>query len=473
MKNMNTLNFKKLKSIIEIIKSNNINDEDTFDFFRTLNMKNNYDETLAKNQLFFFNYANEKDIIDGWIDEIFDYRKYIDNIINTRKNATFVIEPHMEEKFQNKNLKYIVVENIPKSIDELYYYYLNKSKAITIGVTGTVGKTTCVGLIENVLKRKYKVLRLYSKRITPHILKMFIINSLTDDVDIITLEMSIFYKEHVKILSELLPPTIASILNIKEDHLNEGGLNNLEDILIYKAQILKNAEHLILNYDDNLINKLSLENHKIKYKNKIITTTNADNITEINSKDFLMFDEYFIIKGNKIKPFINTKLTYIQYLITYKIAELLNVEEKDILEGLNTYTPVENRIGRKVAFNKKIIFDGDITGYERLKELSNNFYDKVYLVLRKVGSSEEIGNVLKIGELFNKFDKVYIFKDVEYLKYYKNYQNVLLVDNHDFMKNIDGTIIYHYSGYYRVWDEFNENNLNIYDNEIYKIKRCD
>jgi len=41
------------------------------------------------------------------------------------------------------------------------------------------------------------------------------------------------------------------------------------------------------------------------------------------------------------------------------------------------------------------------------------------------------------------------------------------------MKNIDGTIIYHYSGYYRVWDEFNENNLNIYDNEIYKIKRCD
>jgi len=80
-----------------------------------------------------------------------------------------------------------------------------------------------------------------------------------------------------------------------------------------------------------------------------------------------MFDEYFIIKGNKIKPFINTKLTYIQYLITYKIAELLNVEESDILEGLNTYTPVENRIGKKVAFNKKIIFDGDITGYERLK----------------------------------------------------------------------------------------------------------
>lgn len=469
---MNILNYKKLKNIIEVIKSHNVNDEDTFDFFRTMNIKN-YDETLAKNQLFFFNYGAEKDVIDGWIDEIFDYRKYVTNITETRKNATFVIEPHMEKELSSTNLKYIVVDNIPASIDKLYSYFLNKSKAKVIGVTGTVGKTTFVGLLENILKTKYKVLRIYSKRITPHILKMFIINSLTEDTDIITLEMSIFYKDHVKILSELLPPTIACILNVSTDHLNEGGLNTIDDILIGKAQILKNAKHIILNYDDELINKLKLDNHNVKYKNKIITKTASNEITKINLENLLTYEDCFLIKGHKIKPFILTKLTYIEYLMAYKIAEIFEIEEKEIINSLNTYTPVENRIGKKQAFNKKIIFDGDITGYERLKELSNNFYDKVNLVLRKVGSSEEIGNTLKIGELFNKFDKVYIFKDVEYLNYYKNYPNVVLVDNNDFLNNIDGTIIYHYSGYYRVWDEFDENNLNIYDNEKYKIKRCD
>ena len=90
-------------------------------------------------------------------------------------------------------------------------------------------------------------------------------------------------------------------------------------------------------------------------------------------------------------------------------------------------------------------------------------------MLRKVGSAENTFRIKNIVDFFNKFEKVFIFSDINYLDELKNEKNVVIVDNNDFIKKLDGEIIYHYSGYYRVWDKFDEKNLNIYDREKYII----
>ena len=57
----------------------------------------------------------------------------------------------MLNKIENKNTKLIVVDNIMKSIDDLYDYVINNNTFKVVSVTGSAGKTTTVGMIEKVL----------------------------------------------------------------------------------------------------------------------------------------------------------------------------------------------------------------------------------------------------------------------------------------------------------------------------------
>ncbi len=158
-----------------------------------------------------------------------------------------------------------------------------------------------------------------------------------------------------------------------------------------------------------------------------------------------------------------------QYAVAYKVGKELGLTDEEIKRGMEDYIPVENRVQKEIAFNKSILFDGDVTTYERIKELSDNMYENKYLVLRKVGSAENTLRIANIKDFFPKYKKVFIFKDVEYLDELKEECNVEIVTNHDFMKELKGCIIYHYSGYFRVWDKYDENNLHIYDKVKYPI----
>ena len=72
-------------------------------------------------------------------------------------------------------------------------------------------------------------------------------------------------------------------------------------------------------------------------------------------------------------------------------------------------------------------------------------------------------------EYFDKFSKVYVFDDIEYLTILTKHKNVCVVNNHDFMKDYQGTIFYHYSGYFRDYDVIDENNLFDITGDTYKI----
>lgn len=467
---MNKMNLEELSRVVPIIAINNVELTDEFDYFRIVSLEKNKYDRLAKNPLFFFSYSLESEVNDGWYPKEFDLRKKANDIIKNNPNMTFVIEEGMVDSIENKNAKFIVVPSISDAIDRLFEYTKNKYKPNVVGVTGSVGKTTTVGLIESVLKEKYKVLRIYSKRITPIILKANIINFLDDKIDYIVLEYSIYYHDHVKILSTLLPPTIACMLNISSSHMGVDTLNTLDDICVNKAEILRNANASIINIDDEYLRKLIFSNYGIEYRGDVLFESDLNYIDMVTPTDIeVVGDEIKINEILKVKPFILSKLAKTQYKIAGEVGLLCGLSKEETERGLNSYAPVENRLKSENAFGKDIIFDGDITTYERMKELSDLEYETSYLVIRKVGSNENTLRISNITDFFNKFKRVFIFDDIEYLDEFKNHENVTIVSNHDFMNDLDGKIIYHYSGYYRVWDSFDENNLNIYDREKYPI----
>lgn len=449
---MNSIKLEELRSIVPILGTRNIQNDELFDYFRIVNLNNKNYENQAINPLYFLSYNTEEEIKDGWFTSKFDLREHVNKIIEKYPQATFVIEKNMEQKIKDFNAKYIVVDSITNTIDLLFNYIKEKHSAKVISVTGSVGKTTTVGLIEAVLKCKYHVLRIYSKRITPIILKANIINFLTDDIDYIVLENSIYYHDHVKKLCELLPPDIACMININSSHLNVDLLNSLDDICIYKSEILRNAQIGFINESDELLNYLNLSDGIIDYNGEPLFKTTLQQLVKLDISKVKIHNRRFNINDSiEVTPFILSNLSKIQYLIAYQIGKTLEIEDKDIENSMNAYEPVENRLNTKKAFGKEIIFDGDITTYERMKELASSLYDKTYLVMRKVGSAENTYRIADIIKHFDAFEKVYIFDDIEYLEELKYHPKVTVVNNHDFMKELDGKIIYHYSGFYRTW----------------------
>lgn len=469
---MNRVTLEELRSIIPILSTKNTQKDDFFDYLRIVDLNKKQYEEKTTNLLYFFSYNTEEEIKAGWYTGKFDLREHANEIIKKYPQASFVIEQEMEKNILDPKAKYIVVKNIPDAIDCLFQYIKEKSHAKVISVTGSVGKTATVGLIEEILKSKYRVLRIYSKRITPIILKANIINFLDNDIDFIVLENSLYYHDHVKELCKLLNPDVACILNIKSSHLNIDILKTLEDICIYKSEILKKARIGFINGSDNYLRSLTLKDGNIEYNKKKLFKTTLEQLISVNMNEIKVHKENFIINDSlEVTPFILSNLSKIQYLMAYKVAKIYGINDEDIENSLNNYQPVENRLHTEIAFGKYIIFDGDITTYERMQELANTLYDEKYLILRKVGCSEIIYHIEDITDHFDAFKKVFIFDDIEYLDELKKHPKVEIVNNHGFMKELSGKIIYHYSGYYRTWKNFDENNLKIYDKEKYVIKR--
>ncbi len=467
---MNKTNKFKLRELIDIcdVIKTHVSDEDCiFDYLRIVSLGKEY-ETKNYNILFFPIYFTEYDIQDSWMPRYVDLRPKIAEIMAKHPEYTYIVETNMLSLFDNDKYQYIVVNNLYDAIDKLYTYQLNKIHPQVIAVTGSVGKTTCVGLIEKVLSTQYKVHRIYHKRITPILLKAHIINLLVEGIEIITLENSIYYKDHVKVLSTILKPDIACFITLNSEHLYKDGMNTIEDLAVAKAEIFRHAKIGFYNEQNEYIKKLHLQDNVLYFANQALFATSMSHLQPFMTNKYCQ-DDKFILDKQIIKPYLLSQLSLIQYSLAYELGLLFQINQQAIINALNEYVPVEKRLTKCQLFGKNVLFDGDISSYERLKQLSNNHYQNKILVIRKFGSAEEIEDYSHVPELFANYDYVYLFDDIAYLNLLNTKANTIVVHNHDFLNNYSGHIFYHYSGYFRDYDKVTMQNLLDIKNDAYKI----
>ena len=170
MKKRNRITIKNLKKIIDIIEVKNIKETESYNYMRIIKENINLDRAKV---LYFPIYLNKNDDQGGWYISDRDLRVYINNIIEKNPNATFVVEKQMLKQITNLKAKLIIVNNIMESIDKLSDYYIKKVHPTTILVTGSVGKTSTVGLIEKVLKPKVLIFSFRSRFILSASCKIF------------------------------------------------------------------------------------------------------------------------------------------------------------------------------------------------------------------------------------------------------------------------------------------------------------
>ena len=443
MKKRNKITLNELEKVIDIIDKKNIKQTDEYDYFRII--KENISLENAK-VLYFPIHLNVNDDQGGWYVSNRDLREYINNIIKSNPKATFLIEQDMVPNIESKTAKLIIVNNIMESIDRLSNYYLEKSKAKTILVTGSVGKTSTAGLIEKVINKN--VLRIYSKRITPIILKAKLMNYLTKDIEYLVLEAGLFYRHHVKFFSDYLKPYIGIFLNVLPEHIGIDHIMTMDDIVKNKLEVFRYVEYALINKADEYLKNVEFFKNQIKYSDY-----------KIDSKIKEVWD---ISKFNsKINLYVNTELSKIEYQAAYTIGEILKIPQKTILKRLDKALPVENRTQKEKIYNHEIIFDGDVSGIARFSLFTKHNYPKAVLIIRALTEDgEESEDYKLLDNFFNRFEKIYIFDNVQVKNQLKSL-NIQTVKNHDFMKNIsqDTTIFYHYGSYYRKFSKFDLENL--------------
>ncbi len=297
-------------------------------------------------------------------------KKYLINKVelNKIKFDYVLISPGIDKK--KCSLKKFLFKNSKKIISELDIFYLSHPKNIKITITGTNGKSTTSKLLYEVLKKKYKDIRLAGNIGRPLLLERKV-NKNT----IFVIEASSYQIEY----SKYFKTDYAVILNISPDHLERHG--SLNNYIKAKFKLFKNQTqngYAFIDPENKLVIK-ELKKNKIQskvikvnlrlFKKFKVSINNFyfDDLNNINNLKFVLeISRRFKVKKNKIIDAINSfkGLNYRQQVI-YKNKKLLIMNDSkstSFSSSLNILKSYKNifwivggqyKKGDKLILNKK------------------------------------------------------------------------------------------------------------------------
>ena len=205
-------------------------------------------------------------------------------------------------------------------------------KGLSIGITGTNGKTTTVSMVEKILKECGLAAKACGNIGAP----MLEVLSEPDDTVAIA-EISSFQLETLNSFC----PHIAVVLNITEDHLNRH--YNMENYIFLKRKILKNlteTEYAVLNYDDPTVRAFA---EGVKAKTLWFSLRERVNGAYLFEGD-LYYGEEKILSAEEL---LVSGLHNVQNaLAAVACAKLLGVETEQIASSLKDFRGVKHRIER-------------------------------------------------------------------------------------------------------------------------------
>lgn len=304
---------------------------------------------------------------------------------------TFIIDN--DHTFFKDDINLIKVENTTKALGYISKYYKEKYNITSIGVTGSVGKTSTKDIIYSVLKEKYNTLKNEGNLNNEIGLPKTLFN-LNDTYEVAVLEMGMSFKDEIKHLADITRPNIAVISNVGMSHIEN--FDNQEGIFNAKMEItsyFKEDNILIVNGDDSYLSKLKKEN--LSYK---LITYGFDDDNDIVCTSYKIMNDKinFVAKynGEEFNCLIPTVAKHNIYnsMAAIVIGKLLNIETSKIIEGLNNFQITK---GRLTVINKK-----DIT---IIDDSYNASYDSMVSALNvlKLYNNRKIailGDILETGD---------------------------------------------------------------------------
>jgi UDP-N-acetylmuramoyl-tripeptide--D-alanyl-D-alanine ligase len=241
-------------------------------------------------------------------------------------------------------INYILVRNSLDALQDIAAAYHAMFGAVTVGVTGSAGKTTTKDMIASVLAQKYNVLKTEGNfnNQTGVPLTLFRQDH-THGVAVVEMGMNHFGE--IRRLSAMARPDICVITNIGDAHIEY--LGSKEGIFRAKSEMMefmKPGGAVVVNGDDPFLAGL-----KDSYENVKTFGFSADNDFTIESfaLNGLMGSRFTLtMDGKQEEFFINVPGQHMLYnaLCAVAVGSLTGVSVKEMRDGLNAYSPESGRM---------------------------------------------------------------------------------------------------------------------------------
>lgn len=446
------LNLRILKQILSDVKFFGLRGNEDIDVFNIAHLKEFESLPRQGNTLYFVVY-NDNPEVAGWYNKPFDRSVKIENFLGASEKVVYLVDNRVADK-RLQGARYIRVGDIYKAIDEIRNHIVLRINPKIIGVTGSVGKTTGVSLIECVLKKKFDCGRIYSKRLTPLTLSSWLVNFLEPSHEILVLEYSMYRKNHVDILTDLLRPQIGVFLNVKNMHLGVKGIDTLFDIQEGKAALLKKSEINLLNADDKLV-------AAFKRKGDIcfsLFDPRADAFIRNDGDNMELILNY---TGQVVRfvPYVKTNLFYYQVAAAGLLGSILGVDSELIDSAIKEFKPAEHRIQWVNIFGEQVLFDGDVTMSGRMMALIEHQCSSSILLIHSFDFGEENIEiqVADFSSIFSKFNAVRVLDNKENKAIISQYsfKNLSLTKKEMFFHGLSDFEfkIFHFGTYFRKYKD--------------------
>lgn len=296
--------------------------------------------------------------------------------------------------------RFILVEDVLATLQELATYHRKKLGTTILGITGTNGKTTTKELIAAVLSEKYNVL-FTQGNLNNHIGVPLTLLKLNSSNEIAVIEMGANHPGEIKQLAEIACPDYGIITNVGKAHLE--GFGSFEGVKQTKKElydyIFVNGKEIFINKDNADLNEMAgAAGFKTTDRvNKYSLDINNDCFTcgEIKSCSPFLNMECTIDTAETIT--INTQLIGAynaeNVLAAVAIGHYFEVENNSIKRGLENYVPQNNRSQLTITENNKLVVDAYNANPTSLRAAILNFAQ-----MDIENKTLIIGDMLELGE---------------------------------------------------------------------------
>ncbi|MFB0900382.1 MAG: UDP-N-acetylmuramoyl-tripeptide--D-alanyl-D-alanine ligase, partial [Dehalococcoidia bacterium] len=244
----------------------------------------------------------ENDIFLALKGEKDDGHNYIDRAI--QKGAKGIIST--QKTILSKKITHFYVNNGLLALQSLAKDWRAQFKALeVIGITGSVGKTTTKQISEKILATSYNVIsskKNYNNEIG---LPLTILN-IDKKTEIAILEMGMYQRGDIKLLTEISSPNIGAVINIEPVHIER--VRTKKNIFLAKQELINGLSKngtAIINNDDQLVRKMkkSFGGECITFGIEKKSTIYASNIIDkgLNGFSFNLYINNINLKEINIK----------------------------------------------------------------------------------------------------------------------------------------------------------------------------
>lgn len=295
--------------------------------------------------------------------------------------------------------KYILVDDVLTTLQQLARYHRQQLGTTVIGITGTNGKTTTKELIAAVLKEKFNTL--YTQgNLNNHIGVPLTLLQLKAEHEIAIIEMGANHQGEIKLLAEIACPDLGIITNVGKAHLE--GFGSFEGVKKTKAElydyISANGQLIFINKDNEHLMEMAAKSGIGDKRREYSLNSEQSNgyiYGQINSCSPFLTMKCSINNSDFFD--IETKLIGVynaeNVLAAVTIGEFLGVDKLAIKAGLEKYTPQNNRSQLTVTTKNKLVVDAYNANPTSMKAAITNFgqMDVEHKVLI-------LGDMLELGE---------------------------------------------------------------------------